>query len=50
MSYQDEYQASINDPAAFWAGKAKDLEWFREPEQVLTQDEHVFIAGLPMAK
>ncbi len=40
MSYQDEYQASINDPAAFWAGKAKDLEWFREPEQVLTQDEH----------
>ena len=40
MSYQQEYQASINDPESFWAEKAKLLSWYKEPEKVLTVDEN----------
>ena len=40
MSYQKEYQASIEDPQAFWADKAKQVSWYREPEDILSVDEH----------
>jgi propionyl-CoA synthetase len=40
MSYQEEYQASIDDPETFWAKKAKALSWFKEPEQILSVDEN----------
>ena len=40
MSYQREYQASIDDPEAFWANKAKLVEWYKKPEKVLTVDEN----------
>lgn len=40
MSYQDEYDYSMNDPEAFWKDKAEDLEWFKKPETILSQDEH----------
>ncbi len=40
MAYQDEYRASIDDPAAFWADKAKQLDWYKPAERVLTEDEH----------
>ncbi|MFA9419651.1 MAG: propionyl-CoA synthetase [Gammaproteobacteria bacterium] len=40
MSYQQEYQASINDPASFWAEKAKLLSWYKEPENILSVDEN----------
>ena len=40
MSYAQEYQASIDDPAAFWAEKAKDLDWYRPADNVLSTDEH----------
>ena len=40
MSYQDEYRASIDNPAAFWAEKAAHLDWYQPATQVLTKDEH----------
>lgn len=40
MSYQDEYSNSMNDPEAFWKDKAADLEWFKKPETILSQDEN----------
>ena len=40
MAYRDEYQASIENPEAFWAEKAKALDWFKLPKQILTTDEH----------
>lgn len=36
--YQAEYQASISDPAAFWAEKARDIAWFKPPQTILSQD------------
>ncbi|MGK0500760.1 MAG: propionyl-CoA synthetase, partial [Oceanicoccus sp.] len=39
MSYQDEYQASIDNPAAFWAEKACQIEWYKPPTTVLSVDE-----------
>jgi len=40
MAYREEYRASIEDPAAFWADKAKQLDWYEPSTQVLTTDEH----------
>ncbi len=40
MSYQDEYQASINSPEAFWAEKASQLDWYKPATNVLSTDEH----------
>ncbi len=39
MSYQAEYQRSMNDPVGFWRKQAEDLEWFRFPQQILTRNE-----------
>jgi len=33
--YQDVYQRSLDDPEAFWAEEARQLEWFRPWERVL---------------
>ena len=40
MSYQDDYQASIDDPAAFWAEKARQIDWYKPSSNVLSVDEH----------
>ena len=39
MSYQQEFDASKNNPEAFWADKAKALDWFTPPKNILTQDK-----------
>ena len=39
MSYQTEYDRSMNDPEGFWRTQAVDLEWFKFPHQILTRDE-----------
>ena len=39
MSYQAEYQRSMNDPEGFWRKQAEDLEWFKFPQQILTRNE-----------
>ena len=39
MSYQKEYEQSMNDPEGFWRKQAVELEWFKFPHQILTMDE-----------
>lgn len=36
--YAEEYQASIDKPEEFWAKQAKSLEWFKQPQQILSED------------
>ncbi len=38
MSYQAEYDRSMNDAEGFWREQAESLEWFNFPEQILTTD------------
>src|SRR4030067_317091 len=38
MSYQTEYDRSMNDPEGFWRKQAEALEWFRFPQRILTRD------------
>ncbi|MCP4981679.1 MAG: propionyl-CoA synthetase [Gammaproteobacteria bacterium] len=40
MSYKEEYQASIDNPEAFWAEKAALLDWYKPASRVLSRDEH----------
>ena len=40
MNYQDFYNESIDQPAAFWEKQAQKLDWFSFPEEVLYKDEH----------
>ena len=39
MTYKAEYKASTDDPTGFWADKAQDLDWYKSPNEILTQDE-----------
>lgn len=40
MSYQAEYQRSMDDPEGFWKEQAAKLQWYKNPETILSQDEH----------
>ena len=40
MSYQSEYQHSIENPETFWAEKAADLPWYTPPQTILSTDEN----------
>jgi propionyl-CoA synthetase len=40
MGYAKEYRASIEDPEAFWAEKARELDWYKFADDVLSTDEH----------
>jgi len=42
MKYQQEYQASIDDPEAFWMEKAAQLAWFTPPEQALSTNTNQY--------
>lgn len=42
MRYEEEYQKSLQDPEGFWKEKAQSIHWFKEPEQILSQDERGF--------
>ncbi len=39
MTYQAEYEKSINQPESFWAEKATDIPWYKKPTQILGQDD-----------
>lgn len=39
MSYQTEYQNSLQDPEGFWARQAQKLDWYRPADEVLSTDE-----------
>ncbi len=38
MSYQTEYDRSMNDPEGYWREQARDLAWYKFPEQILSLD------------
>ncbi len=38
MSYQSEYRHSIEQPIEFWREKAKALDWYKAPTQILSKD------------
>lgn len=38
MSYQSEYDHSMQDPEGFWRKQAEALEWFKFPQQILNRD------------
>jgi propionyl-CoA synthetase len=40
MSYQAEYEKSIETPELFWGEKAEDIHWFKKPQKILSQDEN----------
>lgn len=39
MSYQAEYQRSMDDPEGFWREKAQALSWYKFPENILSKDK-----------
>ena len=38
MSYQAEYQRSITNREEFWREKAAELDWFKDPQKILSKD------------
>lgn len=40
MSYQQQYQASLQHPEDFWAEQAKRIQWFTAPKTILSQDHN----------
>lgn len=38
MSYQSEYQRSITQREEFWREKAAELDWFKNPQIILSKD------------
>ncbi|WP_372507904.1 propionyl-CoA synthetase [Mycobacterium barrassiae] len=45
--YRDIFDASISDPATFWADAARAVTWTREPEQVLDDSNPPFYRWFP---
>lgn len=39
-TYEQEYACSIDQPETFWAKQASELDWFKSPETILSQDEN----------
>ncbi len=48
--YREIFQASLGDPAAFWAQAAKALSWTREPGRILDDDNPPFYRWFPDAE
>jgi hypothetical protein len=45
MKYEEIY-TSIDQPEAFWAAQADEIEWYSKPETILSKDEN----GYPLVK
>ena len=45
--YRDLFNASIADPAAFWADAARAVTWTREPQRVLDESNPPFYRWFP---
>lgn len=39
MNYQKVYIQSLNQPELFWESQAQKITWFKQPEQILSQDD-----------
>ncbi|SEO91860.1 propionyl-CoA synthetase [Aquisalimonas asiatica] len=42
MRYASLYQRSIESPETFWREQAAELEWFRQPEQILSHQDGLY--------
>ncbi|MCL6414663.1 propionyl-CoA synthetase [Aestuariirhabdus sp. Z084] len=40
MSYHEEYAYSIENPEGFWKEKAEGINWFKSPQNILSQDDN----------
>ena len=40
MKYEEIYTRSIDQPEAFWAAQADEIEWYNKPETILSKDEN----------
>ncbi|WP_333878316.1 acetate--CoA ligase [Flavobacterium sp.] len=40
MKYQELYDLSIQNPEAFWAEQANQVDWFTQPQTLLSADAH----------
>ncbi|GAA0683019.1 propionyl-CoA synthetase [Marinobacterium maritimum] len=36
MDYNEQYRASIENPDTYWAEQAKNIAWYKEPQNILT--------------
>lgn len=45
-TYDEAYQWSIQDPEGFWGAQAAQLDWYKAPTQVLSQDSNGFYRWL----
>lgn len=45
--YREVFQASLDDPAAFWAQQAEAVSWTRKPERILDDDNPPFYRWFP---
>ena len=48
--YRDLFQASVDDPTAFWADAAGSVTWTREPQRILDDDNPPFYRWFPDAE
>jgi len=48
--YRDLFDASISDPAAFWADAARAVTWTRAPQQILDESNPPFYRWFPDAE
>ncbi len=39
MRYQDVHELSVENPRFFWRQKMNLIHWFKEPDEVLSEDE-----------
>ena len=40
MSYESQYRRSLSDREGFWEEQAREIDWFRFPETILSDDEN----------
>jgi acyl-coenzyme A synthetase/AMP-(fatty) acid ligase len=40
MSHESQYRRSLSDPQGFWEERAREIDWFRFPETILSDDEN----------
>ena len=48
--YRDLFQASLDDPAGFWAQAARAVTWTRAPQRILDDDNPPFYRWFPDAE
>lgn len=42
MNYSSTFERSLKDPEGFWAEEAACLDWYRQPDEILSKDENGF--------